>query len=1000
MKIVEVYKGFEVISSVRSRECASRIIHLVHKKSGLEVLHLLNKDEENLFSFNFRTPPVDSTGVAHIIEHTVLCGSKKYPVKDPFLILSKQSVSTFLNAMTGCDRTMFPASSVIKADYFNLMGVYADAVFFPLLKREAFMQEGTRLELDEKGKPSLQGVVFNEMKGVYSSQDSVTSRIIQKSLLYNTPYGFDSGGSPDEIPNLTYEKFKAFYKKHYCTNNCLVFLYGNIPTKEQLDFLDENIIKKVRSFGKKVSVPKAPASFNVKPFVKDVCPLQGASEKKNVEASTVNLNFLIPFNTDKNPDDFLYMTAESVFMSELLFGPDCAPVSKVLIESKLGTDVSNATGVNTHLKYPFFSAGLIGAKESDALKIKELVLSAFRSVCEKGISTEDYKRVVLEFEFSNREEVRFSGPYALTYLSRAVRAWTYDAELTSSMSFNDAFLKLKKKMDKNPSEYVCSYIKKVFLENKNTSLVVVTPSKKFAENRRIIETKNAAKLFKASSKKQIQELLLKMYEFQNAENDESVIPRVKISDLKTSFEENTLARKKMSGIDVFEAQDDFHSMAYVKTAFTFDMLSPSDYFYIPLLSECLSSSGWKGTDWSRAQNLVEMNMGFYAETSFSIFNPESKVNPEKNPVFDRDILFLNIKTTVENIKDALDVASKIITLCDFTDEERIRTILTSVYENMKLSFSDNAASFAKSRSLKNVSCHRAKCEMQEGLSQLLFLKKLMSYPIKKVCSDLRRIFTAMKNGGAFVFIAASSEDLKKVKKELPVFIKNASLKPLIKKPSFDKKAFFRLTEINGIRNKIKAPLYDEVIVSDSTVGYGVTLIRGKGGSSKESFACKVLCHLLSNSALWEKLRMRGGSYGVYLMHGKLTSTEIFLTYRDPSPFESVKTFNSFVKEIKLSDFSSEEVEKAVTGVYSSFSEPVTPLSRVKNILMNYIYGYPAGLKSVEAGRLLKVNSKLIKEQAAFLSESEKCGESVVFASERILSPLIKKTCGKIVKLEL
>ncbi|MBP5747004.1 MAG: insulinase family protein, partial [Treponema sp.] len=250
MQVNQKYKGFRVLDVVPVPDCDSTGLYLVHEKTGMEVFHLLNDDEENTFAFIFATPNEENTGVAHIIEHSVLCGSKKYPLKDPFIRLENQSVNTYLNAYTTQDFTVFPVASVLKADYFNLMGVYADAVFFPLLKKEVFMQEGVRLEVEGKNK-TISGVVYNEMKGEYSSFESIAMQKPIEALLAGTHCTTDFGGDPLFIPELTYKHFKEFHKKHYCAANCRVFLYGNIPTEEQLDFLDKNILKKISSAGKK-----------------------------------------------------------------------------------------------------------------------------------------------------------------------------------------------------------------------------------------------------------------------------------------------------------------------------------------------------------------------------------------------------------------------------------------------------------------------------------------------------------------------------------------------------------------------------------------------------------------------------------------------------------------------------------------------------------------------------------------------------------------------------
>ena len=243
MKSVKLKKGdeisgFRVLDATPIEEMGAVGVYAVHEKSGCELFHVCCEDEENLFAFAFATPPENSKGTAHIIEHSVLCGSERFPLKDPFIVLAGQSVKTFLNAMTYYDKTVYPASSISRADYFNVMAVYGDAVFFPLLEEWTFLQEGRRFEVQSDGSLAVQGVVFNEMKGNYSSFDSVAADWTVRALFEGTAYGYDSGGEPECIPDLTYEEFKAFHKRNYHPSNCRIFLYGDIPTEEQMAFLD------------------------------------------------------------------------------------------------------------------------------------------------------------------------------------------------------------------------------------------------------------------------------------------------------------------------------------------------------------------------------------------------------------------------------------------------------------------------------------------------------------------------------------------------------------------------------------------------------------------------------------------------------------------------------------------------------------------------------------------------------------------------------------------
>ena len=245
LKIGNVYKNFKVLNIFELKDYHSKAINLIHIRTGLQILHLLNDDTENLFAFAFRTPNDKSNGAAHILEHSVLCGSENYPIKDPFTQLSNQSVKTYLNAATYPDRTVFPASSMVKSDYYNLMSVYGDAVFFPKLTKEIFLQEAHRLTVDENNVPSIQGVVYNEMKGSYASFESVCYDENVKSLMNGSIYQKDSGGDPIDIPSITYQELIDFHNKWYRPDNCFVFLYGNIPTLEQLDFIQEKFLTRL-----------------------------------------------------------------------------------------------------------------------------------------------------------------------------------------------------------------------------------------------------------------------------------------------------------------------------------------------------------------------------------------------------------------------------------------------------------------------------------------------------------------------------------------------------------------------------------------------------------------------------------------------------------------------------------------------------------------------------------------------------------------------------------
>ena len=487
------YKGFEIISQDDIPDCSSKGIYLRHKKTGLEVFHLLNEDTENLCGFCFRTPPESSNGIAHILEHSVLCGSEKFPLRDPFINLENQSLKTYLNALTGPINTMYPVSSVIEEDYFNLVSVYADSVFFPNLKKEAFMQEAYHLEKDDEGNYSIQGVVYNEMKGVYSSFDSISYKAVISSILKGTPFDKDSGGDPQEIPDLTYEQYLAFHKKFYRPDNCLVFLYGNIPTEKQLDFLQEFLINRLEQRSKlypKLTETPLETIQKMTPVIFDK-PIREDSYGPNIMVKDKDENPSVYFTWRLPPADNLEKSIEQRLISEILVQNDGSPLTKAIINSGLITDVSPYNGINGGTVFSSFTIGMDGVKKSNVSKLQKLILKTINNLVKKGINQDDIDCAVMDLEISTKEVRRSAGPFSLTLLRRALKGWTVGRSPSQELLIQDAFDSVKAKINANP-DYLKSLLKEYFIENNQLCINVVTPSPKFAMTYREKEEKQIA----------------------------------------------------------------------------------------------------------------------------------------------------------------------------------------------------------------------------------------------------------------------------------------------------------------------------------------------------------------------------------------------------------------------------------------------------------------------------------------------------------------------------
>ena len=461
--------GFVILDIVELEELNACGIWAKHEKSGAEVFHVLNDDSENLFTFAFATSPSDNSGVPHILEHSVLCGSERYPLKDAFIVLAQGSLQTFLNAITFPDKTVYPASSTNEHDYFNLMSVYGSAVFQPLLPEWTFMQEGHRLEYQD-GKLSITGIVYNEMKGAYSSLDTYAGHWSVKAVMPGTPYDFESGGYPDEIPDLTWEELKAFHRSRYSPSNCRIFLAGNIPTEKQLSFLNEQFLSGF-SAGKacepvnKTERWKEPKKFYIP------CPSGGENK------ATIFLSWLCSDVTDVNESIAL------AALTEILLGHDGSPLTRTLVESGIGEDITPVSGLEGEIRETLFVAGLRsveGGAEQKGREVEDLIMGELRRLVKEGIPPEEIESALLAMEFSQREIRRSGGPFSLVWMRRSLRTWMHGCKPWESLLVQPSIDKIKENLSADKT-YFESLIKKYFLDNPHRALVIIEPKEDFLQ---------------------------------------------------------------------------------------------------------------------------------------------------------------------------------------------------------------------------------------------------------------------------------------------------------------------------------------------------------------------------------------------------------------------------------------------------------------------------------------------------------------------------------------
>ena len=1010
LKKGETYKSFEVLNVFEISDYHSTAIHLRHLNTGLEVFHMCNDDSENLFAFAFRTPNTKANGLAHIIEHSVLCGSEQYPLKDPFVTMSNQSVKTYLNAMTYSDKTVYPASSISKADYFNLMSVYGDAVFFPRLDREIFMQEAHRIEVDENGNPSIQGVVYNEMKGSYSSFESVASDISLTSLLTGTIYEKDSGGDPLEIPSVTYEEFLDFHKKWYRPDNCFVFLYGNIPTQEQLDFLQENFLDRLEKKIPHIDISEAARKKRLDEFLslvtpqKTLAPIELYAEGpsgEGEEGNTVLVNWLLG-----RAENALSGT-EKVVLTGILCNHDGSPIQKALIESNLGEDLAPQNGLFSSIYSATLTIGLRGVKKGAEKKVEKVILDTVKQLVENGIPKKDIESTLMTLEFSHREIKRGHGPFAISLMARPIYGWLYGEGVEDQIRQRIHLEQIKQKIDSDDS-YLTNLLKTLLLENPARSLVVVTPSKSYVKNREAEEQKRISALLKNKTIAEITAENEKLHAFQQAADDDTCLPHLSPSDF--IIDGKPLMNRPKTEIDFIPGFDQTrvpfiknaehtNGIIYLDVGFPCDVLAPEDYPMLPAFADCVTECGWKNLDWAKASEECALYTGGLGVNLLTMQGPDTERSKALSDTYNwinRDWVIFRIAMLEECADFALKILADCLSGTDFSDKKRISDLLTESRNDFEASLIPDGHIFASNRVWCKNSRKNAVDEIWNGITQYFMIKKIADSSVEQTIASFKRIFSQLKKGGALIHATAEESGFKKLSELLPKLISELKISEPKNPCACRDEQFYSLVELDG---KKKSDDNLEVFVASSQVGFGSECIPASSYSDEKSFSEEVCTHWLSNNLLWEKIRTIGGAYGAFCNAEPMSQNLIFTSYRDPSPFESCAVFEECLKEASELDFSDEEVVCAIMGCYSHFIQPQSPKGRGSSALTRLLYGICDEDREKKILGILNTTPHELKSAFKRLYENTKMEnfkKRAVICTKNSLKSI--GNCGKIISL--
>ena len=923
-------------------------VALRHKKSGARVALISNDDKNKVFCVSFRTPPENSTGVPHIIEHSVLCGSDKFPVKDPFIELAKGSLNTFLNAMTAPDRTMYPVASCNEQDFKNLMHVYMDAVFYPNIYKheEIFKQEGWHYELESAEEPiTINGVVYNEMKGAFSSADDVLSRQILNSLFPDTCYANESGGDPEVIPSLTYEAFLDFHSRYYHPSNAYIYLYGDMDIAEKLNWLDEEYLSHydVLSLDSEVKTQeafKAPVELTKKYSISSTEP-----EENNTYLS---YNLVLGDTLDAN----LYQAFD--ILDYALVGAPGAPIKKALIEAGIGSEIGG--GYDSSIKQPTFSVIAKNANTSDKERFLQIIRDTMKELAANGLDKKALLAGINSSEFRYREADYGSLPKGLLYGIQMLESWLYDEEkVFLHLEANSVYAYLKEQIE---TGYFEELLQKYFIANTHASVVIVEPEKGLnARNEALLEEKLRA--YKESlTAEEIAKLIedtkgLKAYQEEpSSKEDLDKIPMLSREDMKKEALEYTNTKKRIGDTLVMHHEMFTNGIVYLALLFDISDFSVEDMPYIQILKSVLGYMDTESYSYGEFANEVNLRTGGIGST-IGLY-PSISDKDELKVMYE-----VRAKALTGNMADAKDLVEEMLFGTKLTDEKRLHEVLSELKSRLQMSLSGAGHSVASNRAMSyfsrtaaarnSIDIYRVVADMEEHFEER---KEAL---IAKLSTLTKVIFT---NERLLVGITCTGEQYQNVISHVE-----------------ELKTRLFAGEAVGEQKPIVFEQKNEGFMDASQVQYVARAGNYRAHGYEYHGALRILKVILGYDYLWNNVRVKGGAYGC--MNGFLRNGDTyFVSYRDPNLSKTNEVYDGIPAYLENFTADEHEMTKYIIGTISDMDTPMNPFAKGERSMTAYLQGLSFEALQKERDEVIGATDadiRALKDMiAAVLSEQNLC----------------------------
>lgn len=951
-----IVNGFELTGEQASPELNCYAKFYVHCGTGSRVVSVEADDRNKVFGILFRTPVANSCGVPHILEHSVLCGSRKYPVKKPFLELLRGSLYTFLNAFTGLDRTTYPLASLNLQSFYNLADVYWDSVFNPLLTRETFEQEGWRYEFAEKDELTYAGVVFNEMKGAQSSPISQLMRQSRASLFANHPYSYDSGGLPQEIPNLTFEELKNYYAEHYNPSNAVIFFYGDDEPQKRLEFVEQRLAEFEYSSPRATRVKPQPLTVEHRHIEVPFTPMEGVEGEGHITC-----NWLLP------SIDPMEERIRLGLLSNCLVGSSSAPLYKALIDSNLGSEVISTGGFSSDLCQFIFTIGLEGVKPSDFAAVESLIEETLADIYTGGFDRNLVDAVLNTTEFSFREYGNQSFPKGIFLLMGSTPGLLYGKRLGGGKEGAlEVFLNTKKQVLAN-SRYLVEPILTYLPSKGHRTTVTMVPQTQAEERARTQENVQLREHLKTLDSEARSDLRnrnewLQEYQMQTDTQDAlATIPVLARADLEIDSPDYPCEEQDFDGLTYYKHDINTNGIIYVKLLFDLHVLPPDYLPFLEIFEEALRQTGTEEEDFSSFSRRISSSTGGIDVTDLVLNRYDQSSSSAHLCVWG--------KCLVSQIPEMISLLAEVLTNARLENKNRIEQLVRQSHASMESAIIPGGHSFVGTRLRSQGTEVDWLDEMNGGITGLLFLRDLAQnfeerWPsLLKILQDMRH--RLIRTGNTLVDIICLGKEQSVFESHLPSL--------LSKLP------------IGGFPSQewpIEPLPTSEAFILPAPVNYvGRSYNLASAGYDFHG-SINVASRLINTSWLWGAVRERGGAYGCSCSYNRFNNLLSFVSYRDPEVGETLEVYDKTFQFLRQFDLNQKELDKLVIGTIGDLDQDLQPKAQGDVALQRVLTGANKEIRLRVREEILATTGKEIMRLSEILAGSREFTRTVVLGSKK------------------